>query len=145
MSSIPQFPFVIASVRTDSGPAWLVCDSTDQVVATCFDEATAGFVAAKLNNSHPERRVAESKDTREIDLRVARAFVSTMLASFRVSLEADLSAPLPGIELDAAVLLADLAQWFGLNTGETAIACGPDVLGYVARLEGEAPSLVQVA
>ncbi len=141
MSTTPKSPFSVFQTRTEVGPTWMLCDANDQVIALCFDMVLAGFVEAKLNSSHVS---APHVDGSAIDLRVARAFVSTMLASFRVSLEADLSAPLPGIELDAAVLLADLAQWFGLNTGETAIACGPDVLGYVARLEGEAPGLVQV-
>lgn len=117
--STPHQPFTVTPARVEQGPVWLICDNRETIVCTAFDAQTADFIANSLNNLR--------------DPLACNPYISAMLAAFRMHLEHEMSEPLLDQPLPIGDVLSDLAHWFGLCTGERALALGPDLLVYLAR------------
>lgn len=129
--SAPNAPYVVTPARVDAGPIWLITDAHDRIITSAFEASLAGFVADKLNHRCDDRY----NDPVRIN-----PLVASMLCAFRLHLEHENGGPLVN-EPDVPLLLADLCDWFGFNTGERAMALGPEMLAYLNRIDGEMPDV----
>ena len=123
----PLPPYSVTPATTSEGPCFLICDANSQLVTTAFDKPLADFVCAKLN------RRADFSVTAAME----NGYIAAMLAAFRLKLENELDGPLCGVELDAALLFNEMADWFSMSIGQRALMCGPAALVYVARMDSD--------
>ncbi len=133
--SEPKAPFCVTPARVDAGPIFLITDAHEQIITSAFEASLAGFVADKLNHRC---------DDKYADPVRVNPLVASMLAAFRVHLEYENGGPLID-EPDVPLLLADLCDWFGFNTGERAMALGPSMLAYLNRLDGDRSSIEHIS
>lgn len=118
-------PYTASPVTTPEGQVSLVQDATGHILCAAFTPSDADLIVTQLNRACPPRS-PESYNP----------FISAMLAALRLRLEYDLGAPLTDQPLPIGDVFDTLADWFGLNTGERAIALGPATLAYMA-LQGD--------
>ncbi len=97
-----------------TGDVYLIHDATDQLVATAFNAEAARQICTRLNPTTQNN------------------YVASMLAALRLQLEHDLGAPLTDQPLPIGDVFSTLADWFGLHSGQRAIALGHDTLAYMA-------------
>ena len=133
ISSLPKPPFSVSPAQIDEGPIFLVVDANDQIITTSFEVTLAGFVAGKLNHRC---------DDKFNDPIFINPLVASMLCAFRLHLEHENGGPVTD-DPTMALLMADLCDWFALNTGERALALGPDWLGLIDRLNHEPPLTIE--
>ena len=93
------------------------------ILANSFSQTDAETITAALNDQHTHHRSAKT-------------FLAMQLADFRSFLEHENGVPL-NQEPDIAMLLDNLCAFLGFNTGERALALGPDLLVLLNRLEDQ--------
>lgn len=121
----PTPPFNSAPVTTAEGQVSLIRDAHDHILCAAFSPEDSDLIVTQLNRAHPAR-----------DPQAYNPFISAMLAGLRLRLEHELGAPLTDQPLPIGDLFSTLADWFGFNTGERAIAMGPSTIAYM-DLQGE--------
>lgn len=125
----PTPPFCSAPVTTAAGQVSLVRDANDHILCAAFRPADAHLIVTHLNRANPPR-----------DPQAYNPFISAMLAALRLRLEHELGEPLTDQPLPIGDVFSTLADWFGFNTGERAIALGPATSAYMA-LQGDSDTL----
>lgn len=128
----PKAPFFVTPKRVDAGPIFLITDATEQIITSAFDAHLAHFVSEKLNH--------RCDDKYNDPIRI-NPLVASMLCAFRLHLEHENGGDLTDDPL-IPCLLADLCDWFSLNTGERAIALGPKTLAVLNRTDDESDAPV---
>ena len=102
-----------------------------QTYAFAFTEADAEFIAAKLNGPRNQTNPR------------LRPLAAMEIADFRMFLEHENGVPL-NEEPDIAMLLDNLCAFLQFNTGERALALGPDLLVLLNLVEEEPSSAIQI-
>jgi hypothetical protein len=102
-----------------------------QTYAVAFTEADAEYILAKLNGSRTQTNPR------------LRPLAAMEIADFRMFLEHENGVPL-NQEPEIAMLLDNLCAFLQFNTGERALALGPDLLVLLNRFEDEPSSAIQI-
>ncbi|MGV0974475.1 MAG: hypothetical protein ACOYBO_00945 [Azonexus sp.] len=107
-----------------------------QTYAFAFTEASAEFITALLNC--PCIAAGGAKTNPRL-----RPLAAMEISDFRMFLEHENGVPL-NEEPDIAMLLDNLCAFLHFNTGERALALGPDLLVLLNRFEDEPSSAIQI-
>lgn len=125
----PKPPFTATPAVTPEGPVSLVQDATGHILCAAFTPSDASLIVTNLNRACPPR-----------DPQAYNPYISAMLAALRLRLEHELGEPLTDQPLPIGDVFSTMADWFGFNTGERAIAIGPATIAYMA-LQGDSDTI----